>query len=373
MGRERRHQDSAERPGARRRCARSIPARGARQQPPHVAQHGDGVRLRPGRQRRLLPRDGAARGRVARPALQAREAACARRRRWTPPGRRSVRSPRRTPRGSSIAISSRTTCSSRAATTDENGATSTRVVKVVDFGIAKMLRDDELADERGRDAGGHGLRHAAIHVPRAGPGQAARRAQRPLLARRDSLPHAHGAPAVHGRRRDRRHGAAHQDAAEARRVEAAPQANIPPELENVVMRVLSKEPHQRPASAEAMSQELARAMNLSSTTSGVRGSGDWARLDAPPSRGAESFRQLPAPPAVPVLPIPPAPMSDGYLSSLPSSTESLQIAAGVRASKKKRTLGAVGAVIAIAVLAAIAFGDAHSSGPFPGRHPRYRA
>jgi serine/threonine-protein kinase len=55
--------------------------------------------------------------------------------------------------------------------------------------------------------------------------------------------------------------------------EVAPEAQIPPEVENAVMRVLSKEPEKRPQSAEAMSEELTRANeSVVSVTSGVRAS-----------------------------------------------------------------------------------------------------
>ena len=53
--------------------------------------------------------------------------------------------------------------------------------------------------------------------------------------------------------------------------EVAPEAQIPPEVEAVVMRALSKEASQRPDSAEAMALELSRAAELSvAATSGVR-------------------------------------------------------------------------------------------------------
>ena len=54
--------------------------------------------------------------------------------------------------------------------------------------------------------------------------------------------------------------------------EACPEAHIPPDLEAALMRALAKDPKGRPSSAEAMSQELARALDLVSavTTSGVR-------------------------------------------------------------------------------------------------------
>src|SRR5262249_39069711 len=53
--------------------------------------------------------------------------------------------------------------------------------------------------------------------------------------------------------------------------EACPEANIPPELEAVLMRALSKDPKQRPSSAEMFSAELARALDWgAAVTSGVR-------------------------------------------------------------------------------------------------------
>jgi serine/threonine protein kinase len=53
--------------------------------------------------------------------------------------------------------------------------------------------------------------------------------------------------------------------------EVCPGLIIPPEIEKVMMRAMGKLPSQRPANAEAMSQELARALELSrSLSSGVR-------------------------------------------------------------------------------------------------------
>ncbi|MEO6572823.1 MAG: serine/threonine-protein kinase, partial [Polyangiaceae bacterium] len=53
--------------------------------------------------------------------------------------------------------------------------------------------------------------------------------------------------------------------------EVCPGVIIPPEIEKVMMRAMGKLPSQRPANAEAMSQELARALDLSrAVTSGVR-------------------------------------------------------------------------------------------------------
>ncbi len=54
-------------------------------------------------------------------------------------------------------------------------------------------------------------------------------------------------------------------------IEACPEANIPPELDLALLRALAKEPKQRPATAEQMSAELARALDLLATvSSGVR-------------------------------------------------------------------------------------------------------
>jgi serine/threonine-protein kinase len=53
--------------------------------------------------------------------------------------------------------------------------------------------------------------------------------------------------------------------------EVCPEARIPPEIEAFVMKALSKDPTQRPQSAEAMAKELERALELgTSVSSGVR-------------------------------------------------------------------------------------------------------
>src|SRR5262249_41469603 len=55
--------------------------------------------------------------------------------------------------------------------------------------------------------------------------------------------------------------------------DAAPDANVPPDVENAVMRVLSKDPANRPQTAEAMITELERAQeSVLSITSGIRAS-----------------------------------------------------------------------------------------------------
>jgi serine/threonine-protein kinase len=144
-----------------------------------------------------------------------------------------------------------------------------------------------------------------------------------------------------------------------RPIEAAPQAGIPQELENVLMRLLAKEPPQRPASAEALSQELARAMNFSAiATSGIRIPFSSA---PPPPPSVVSGVSLPLPPAVPSIPgVPPPPES---LTSLPSSTASLQLAAGVGPRKRHLVLGALGAAILVGGVLVVVFGSSAPARP----------
>ncbi len=54
--------------------------------------------------------------------------------------------------------------------------------------------------------------------------------------------------------------------------EVSPEARVPPEVEALVMRVLSKEPEKRPDNAEAMIAELTRVKEAAVVTSGVRAS-----------------------------------------------------------------------------------------------------
>jgi serine/threonine-protein kinase len=220
-------------------------------------------------------------------------------------------------------------------TVDENGARKDdEVVKVVDFGIAKMLGGDNLPMNAIETQAGTVFGTPRYMSPEQAQGK-------PLDARSDL--YSLGVILYHmltGRPPFTDDDAIvvmarHIKTPPKRPIEAAPHAGIPQELENVVMRVLGKEPYQRPPSAEALSQELGRAMNLSSVaTSGIRS----APPSAPPASLAGAVPLVfPPPPLVPKVPgapgqaaVPPAPMSDGSLTTMPSSTASLEVAAGVK-------------------------------------------
>ena len=81
--------------------------------------------------------------------------------------------------------------------------------------------------------------------------------------------------------------------------EVAPDANVPKELEDVVMRALSKDPVERQASADVFAGELLAALEAQgATTSGVRAS----ITNAAGIRVPDSMR----PPAISLPPPPPA-------------------------------------------------------------------
>jgi serine/threonine-protein kinase len=118
--------------------------------------------------------------------------------------------------------------------------------------------------------------------------------------------------------------------------EVAPDALIPPELEAALMRVMAKEPTGRPESADAMTKELLRACELGiAGTSGVRSistSPESFVVDgAPVSNRAPSMRSPPA----------------AARSSVPD--DSLATAAGVGVAPQRRTL-------TVAIAAAAFFG-----------------
>jgi serine/threonine protein kinase len=88
--------------------------------------------------------------------------------------------------------------------------------------------------------------------------------------------------------------------------EVAPEARVPPEVEALVMRLLSKEAEKRPDNAEVMIAELTRVKESAVVTSGVRASlasGLEAVLDGAP-------RSVPPPSSVP-----PSPLASDTLSA----------------------------------------------------------
>jgi serine/threonine-protein kinase len=157
--------------------------------------------------------------------------------------------------------------------------------------------------------------------------------------------------------------------------EACPQAHIPPEVESVLLRVLAKDPASRPLNAEMMAQELTRALNLSMTaTSGVRISLSGVTIP-PPSASAPG--SMPAPLHLPPPPVVPssslgagglagttnnetlsAPLSAPQLPRItgPTALDSLELraAAGIPSKRRRAVVG--GLVITALLAGAVVLG-----------------
>jgi serine/threonine protein kinase len=144
------------------------------------------------------------------------------------------------------------------------------IVKVLDFGIAKMLRDDDSAISPVETQAG-----TVFGTPRY---MSPEQAQGKVLDARSDL---YSLAVILYQMLTGRAPFTDSDAVivMARHIktmpkppsEVCPEARVPPDIEHVLMRTLSKDPNGRPESADAFSKELARAAEANGAViSGVR-------------------------------------------------------------------------------------------------------
>jgi eukaryotic-like serine/threonine-protein kinase len=137
--------------------------------------------------------------------------------------------------------------------------------------------------------------------------------------------------------------------------DVAPEARIPPDVENLVMRVLSKDPEKRPQTADALIVELTRLKDVSVLTSGVRTS-----LSATGDLG-ERLRSGSTPP-----PPPPSAVTYDTFGAGPETP--------VRFPRKLFAAGLLGAVVlaSIVVGATMHWGVVSAAAPRPAAAPAAR-